>query len=76
MAPMLAKWKTDAFNDKVSKTEELQKQAKRKLSRMKHGKTDDDKYRTECLRDTERGVRKCVHLVGFTQGKDLGREKY
>lgn len=25
MAPMLAKWKTDAFNDKVSKTEELQK---------------------------------------------------
>lgn len=74
---MLAKWKTGAFNNKVSKTKELGKKAKRKLSRMKHGKTDDDKYRREGLRDTERGVRKStVHLVGFTQGKDQGREKH
>lgn len=43
---------------------------------MKHGRTDGNKYRREGLRDTERRIRKStVHLVGFTEGKDQGREK-
>lgn len=43
---------------------------------MKHGRTDDNKYRIEGLRKTERRIRKStVHLVGFTEGNDQGKEK-
>lgn len=42
---------------------------------MTHGGTDGNKYIREGLRDTERIRKSTVHLVGFTEGKDQGREK-